>query len=154
MTSREYVASDALLSTGLRWVTAGIGTLFIFGVLALILFPRYYKTYEFVPQLLEERMVLTPIDLSTVIVVLLVVGVVLVAFAINGFRFTKVAAGGVSVDLGKVQKISQEVARIKDLERTVTDVDELKAQIQKLPRIHIGPAQPTESRDGDIWFKT
>lgn len=52
------------------------------------------------------------------------------------------------------KKLAVELKELKENANSNTGIEELRAHIDKLPRIFASPTEPKEAKDNDIWIKT
>jgi hypothetical protein len=49
--------------------------------------------------------------------------------------------------------LRRQIEELKSRSSSDADISELRARIEKMPRIHFGDTPPHDSKDGDLWFQ-
>lgn len=91
-------AQPPKLSTAARWVSGLLGVALIVASATSVYFPPGPSTVERDAKDVQIKRTSTPTDLSSAFITLALSGVGLLLFGLNGYRFTKFSAGGVSAD--------------------------------------------------------
>lgn len=86
------------LQKGLRWLSGIIGISIIFAAFTLLFFPPERASRELDGSNIVVKVVLETADVTTPFLLIFLAGFALLVFAINGFRFAKISAAGVSAE--------------------------------------------------------
>lgn len=145
-------SSDApKLSTASRWIAGIVGVLLIGASIAFAYFPPTPSTVEHDHKDAQVKRVTTPTDLSSVLITVLLSGVGLLLFALNGYRFTRLSAAGLSADSDAVAEgARKQLAQTDDQAPSIAIDKSSEAD----PRPTQAPASTVEANDSEYAIYT
>lgn len=124
-----------MLSTAARWLVGVIGVALIAASALLVYFPPAPSSVERNAEDEQVKRISVPTDLSSVFVTIVLSGAGLLLFAVNGYKFTRFSAAGVTAD-------SEAVAAEAKKQLSASADDTQKIEIDKTSEPEPKPTQP------------